>query len=63
MSEFKIASIADADYKNNVYAVCECLDAQHGIEIPREEETKFVFFKCPKCGKSLCIMVRGKDTQ
>lgn len=62
MSEFKIVPYADADEKNNVYAVCECLDTQHGIEIPRDEETKFVSFKCPKCGKSLGIMVRGKNT-
>lgn len=62
MIELKIVSSADADYKNNVYATCECLDAQHGIEIPREEETKNVLFKCPKCGKSLGIMARGKSS-
>ncbi len=56
----KIVLAADADYINNSYALCECIQPCYGIEIPRKDYTEFVKFNCPRCGKKLGIVVRGK---
>ena len=48
------------DEDNFVYAICECTLATEGIEVPRKDNTEFINFNCPRCGRRLGIMVRGK---
>ena len=56
----KIVLAANADYENNAYAVCECTGMYESIEIPKKDYTEFVRFSCPRCGRKLGMVVRGK---
>ena len=59
--DIKIVDYAtEADEENFAYAICECIPLDKGIEIPRQDKTTFIQFKCPKCGKELGMLVIGK---
>ena len=52
------------DEDNFVYAVCECTLAWEGIEVPRKYNSGLININCPRCGRRLGIMARGrKDIQ
>lgn len=57
---YKIVNAKDTNYEDYEYAVCECTLATEGIEIPRPEHTEYIRLKCPRCGKKLGMVVRGK---
>lgn len=49
------------DEDNYAYAICKCTLAHEGIEVPRKDETEFITFNCPRCGRRVGIMAKGKE--
>ena len=56
----KIVKYKDANEKDYVYALCDCILADEGIEVPRPDYSCYMSFKCPRCGRSIGIFAKGK---
>lgn len=50
------------DETNYGYAICECaMIPYEAVRVDRPEYSGYVYFDCPRCGKSLGLFLSGKS--
>lgn len=52
---------ANIDYRNYLYALCECTQVGQALQVDRPDQPGWVRFNCPRCGKELGIYAAGID--
>lgn len=50
------------DYDNYIYAICECTQVGQALRVERPDQTGYIRFNCPRCGKELGLVNQKNST-